>query len=156
MFWESKCRGRSDLGLCTTCGLANTTYGLALCTTYGLALCTTYLCTTYGLAKRMPLRSANFWPTLRPNLFCNWKSAPRSLILFASSKVIHRPRSDFLLYCGIENIQQICTENHQAGAWRLLPATMPERWPFFACRSRFDYYRPIGLFLQERIRWNAD
>jgi len=43
MFFISKCKGASDLGLCMT----------------------------LGLVKRMPVRSANFWRILRPNTFNN-------------------------------------------------------------------------------------
>jgi len=53
MFLMSKCRGELDLGLCMTS----------------------------VLAKRMPLRSADFRRILRPNTFENRKSALRSGIL---------------------------------------------------------------------------
>jgi len=66
MFLVSKCRGESDLSLCMT----------------------------PGLAKRMPLCSANFRRFLRPNTCQNRKSALRSGILFASSEFLHGPRSD--------------------------------------------------------------
>jgi len=76
VFWESKCRGESDLSLCTI----------------------------LGLLKRMPLRSADLRQILRPDTFPNRKSAPRHRILFASFKVVHRPRSDSLLHFHCGNI----------------------------------------------------
>jgi len=59
------------------------------------------LCMTSVLAKRMPLRSADFRRILRPNAFKNRKSALRSGILFASTEVMHRPRSDSPLHLDI-------------------------------------------------------
>jgi len=56
------------------------------------------------LAKRMPLRSADFQRILRPDTFLNQKSALRSGILFASTELMHRPRSDFSLHFDIRNI----------------------------------------------------
>ena len=60
MFPISKCREKSNLGLCMTS----------------------------VLAKRMPLHSADFRRILRPNMFKNWNSALHSNILFASTEVI--------------------------------------------------------------------
>jgi len=60
---SSKCRGESDLGLCTTSVLAN----------------------------RMPPRISKFFQILWLNTFFNWKSPPRSGILFASTEVVNRP-----------------------------------------------------------------
>jgi len=54
------------------------------------------------------------------------KSPLRSEILFASSEVMRRPRSDSLLH--LENIA-ICTQKHNSSIRRLLPAAMSERWP---------------------------
>ena len=62
------------------------------------------LCTTLGLAKRMLLRSGEFWRILRPNPFKHRKSVPRSRILFASPGVMHRPRSDYPLHFDIRII----------------------------------------------------
>jgi len=76
MFLMSKCRGESDLGLCMTS----------------------------VLAKRMPLRSADVRRISRPNTFKNWKSALHSGILCASTKVMHRPRSNLPLHFDIRNI----------------------------------------------------
>jgi len=56
------------------------------------------LCITLVLVKRMPLRSADFHRILRPNTFSNRKSALRSGILFASTELMHKPRSDSPLY----------------------------------------------------------
>jgi len=60
MISASKCGGDSDLGLCTTS----------------------------GLAKEMPLRCADFRQILRQNMFFNLKSAPRSRILFTSPEFV--------------------------------------------------------------------
>jgi len=56
------------------------------------------------LAKRMPLRSGEFWRILRPNMFENRKSALRNGIFFASPEVVHRPRSNYLIHFDIMNI----------------------------------------------------
>jgi len=66
----SKCRGESDLGLCMGS----------------------------LIAKRMPPRSADFRKILRPNTFLNRKSALRSGILLASTKLMHRPKFDSPLH----------------------------------------------------------
>ena len=66
MFSISLCREKSDLGVCMTS----------------------------VLAKRTPLRSANFQRILRPNTFVNPKSALRGCIPFESTEIMHRPRSD--------------------------------------------------------------
>jgi len=76
MFPMSKCSGESGLGLCMTA----------------------------VPAKRMPLRSADFRRILRPNTFKNRKSALHSRILFASTEIMHRPRSDSPLHFDIGNI----------------------------------------------------
>jgi len=53
------------------------------------------LCMTSGLAKRMPLRSGEFW---------RMKSALRSHILFASPEVMHTPKLDYFVHFHIRNI----------------------------------------------------
>jgi len=63
------------------------------------------------IAKRMPLRSANF---RFENVFgrkIHRKLAPRSGILFASTEVVHKPRSDSPLHFDIRYIYQILSEN---------------------------------------------
>jgi len=60
MFLISKCREKSDLGLCMSS----------------------------VLAKRMPLRSADFWFKNVSGRKIRWKSALRSGILFASTKLM--------------------------------------------------------------------
>jgi len=82
MFPVSKCRGESDLGLCTTSGLAQT----------------------------MPLPGGDFRQILRPNTFFNRKSPSSSRFLFASPEVVHRPRSESPLHFETRNIYQIRTE----------------------------------------------
>jgi len=68
------------------------------------------VCTTSVLAKRTPLRSANFRRILWPNTFVNPKSALHSGVLFASTELVHRPRSDCPLHFNIKNTYQIRTE----------------------------------------------
>jgi len=70
MFLKSKCRGKSDLGVCMTS----------------------------VLAKGMQPRSANFRRILQPNTLLHWKSALRSRILFASTKVMHTHLDPTFLY----------------------------------------------------------
>jgi len=64
------------------------------------------LCMTSVLAKRMPLCSADF----QPNTFFNRKSALCGRTLFASTEVMHRPRSDSPLHVDIQNTNQIRKE----------------------------------------------
>ena len=87
------------------------------------------LCMTSGLAKTIPLRSADLRRILRPNTFKNWKSALRSGILFASPEVMHRPRTNSPLHFNFGNLQQIGTGKQNASARRLHAAAMHERWP---------------------------
>jgi len=64
----------------------------------------------FGTYKRMRLHNADF---RFQNVFgrkIRGKSALHSRILFASTKVMHRPRSDFPLYFDIENTYQIRKE----------------------------------------------
>ena len=68
--WISKCRRKSDLGLRMTS----------------------------VLGERMQLRSADFRRIQRPNLFLNSKSALCGRVLFASTEIMHRLRSDFSLH----------------------------------------------------------
>jgi len=81
IFLISICRGKSDLGVCMTS----------------------------VLAKRMQPHSADF---RFKNVFCRRirrKSALRSRIIFASTAVMHTPRSHSPLHFDIKNIYQICT-----------------------------------------------
>jgi len=66
----SKCRKKSDLGLCMS----------------------------LGLAKRMPLRSGDFRRILWRSTFLNRKSPLHSGILFPSFGLVHIPRSDSHLH----------------------------------------------------------
>jgi len=80
MFLISKCKWELDLGLCTSS----------------------------VLAKRMPQRGGEFrlnqrvWPQICRTL------PVRGGILFASTEVVHRPRSNSSLHFDIRNIWQIC------------------------------------------------
>jgi len=65
---------------------------------------------TVVLAKRMGLGSADFRRILRPNTFLNRKSALPSRILFASTEVMHRPRSDSALHFDVKNTYHLRTE----------------------------------------------
>ena len=75
----SKCRRESDLGLCKT----------------------------LVLAKRMRLGSADFRPNLLPSTFVDRESALPSRILFSSTEVMHRPRSDSPLHFDTKNTYPI-------------------------------------------------
>jgi len=79
MFLISKCREKSDPGLCTTS----------------------------ILARRMPLHIGEFRLN---NVFGRkicWNSLMCSGILFASTEIVQRPRSDFSLHLDLKNIWQI-------------------------------------------------
>jgi len=67
------------------------------------------LCMTSVLAKRKQLHSSDFRRILRPNTFLNRKSALCSHILFASTEVMHTPRSDSPLHFDIKNTYQLRT-----------------------------------------------
>jgi len=67
-----------------------------------------------------------------------WKSALRSRILFASTEVMHTPRSHSPLHFDIQNIYQIRTEKRNASARCLLPATLLEQWPQ-VCRVKITF-----------------
>jgi len=120
VFWGSKCRGESDLGLCTT----------------------------LGLVKRMSLRSTDFRQILRPNTFLNRKSALRSRILLACQKPkrmrVPKLCTDLdrtLLYIPIlKTYSKFARENKtlRLSGWCLLPADMHERWPH-ACRVKITF-----------------
>jgi len=101
IFPISICRGQSDLGRRTILVLAN----------------------------RMPPRIGKFRQILRQNTFFHRKLPPCSDILFASTEVVHRPRSDFPPHFDVRNTYQIRMENQIASARRLLPADTFERWP---------------------------
>jgi len=125
MFPISKCRGKLDLGVCMIS----------------------------VLAKRMRPHSADF---RFKNVFdrrIRRKSALRSRILFASTEIMHTPRSDFPLHFNIENKHQIRTEKQNASARHLLPATLLEVW-LQICRFKitFEYCRTTASFPRRRIR----
>ena len=85
------------------------------------------------LAKRMPLRSADFQSK---NVFgrrIRRKPALRGRTLFASTEVMHTPTSDSPLHFDIENIYQIRTGKSNASARHLFPATLLKRWPHVCC-----------------------
>jgi len=91
---------------------------------------------TSVLAKRTLLHSADF---RFKNVFgrrIRWKSALRSRIFFASTEVMHRPRSDSPLHIDIKNTYQIGTENTmlalgvcfpQPQAARAMAASLPRQ-----------------------------
>jgi len=94
----------------------------------------------------MRLNSANF---RFGNMFgrkIRRKPALRSRILFASTELVHRPRSDSPLPFDIENTYQIRTGKSNASARRLLPATLLERWPQ-VCRVKITFESISGTQL---------
>ena len=127
VFSTSICKGKLDLGLCV------------------ISL----------LAKRMWPHSTDFW---FKNLFdrrIRRKSALRTRILFASTEVMHRPRSYFPLHYDVKNISQIWKNRMLAlGVWFPQPCSSNGR-RFAAPRSCLSSYRKFGSFPQERIQWNA-
>jgi len=131
-------------------------HNFGICKHNGGIMIPTYLQTHYVFANIMVAlcfrRIGRFRQILRPNTFYNLKSPPRSGILFASTEVVRRPRSDSPLHFDIVNISQIRIEKSNASARCLLPADMLERWPQgSASRSRLQYYRQIILFPQKQI-----
>jgi len=127
MFLMSKCRGDWDLGL----------------RTFGV------------LAKRELLRNAKFWFFLRAKHIFFRKSPLRNGSLFASKKIVHRPRSQSPLHFDIRNIYQLHSEKSRAfGVCFLQPCSSAGR-RFAASWSRFKYYRRIVSFPQPKIGWNA-
>ena len=128
VFFKSKCRGKSDLGLCMS----------------------------LVVAKRMRLRSANFrFKNMFDRRICQ-KSALRSRIFFESIEFMHRPRSDSFLHFEIKNTYQIRSEKENARAQRLLPATLLERWPqVYRVKMMFKSLANIWIVSPERSRWNA-
>ena len=88
------------------------------------------LCMTSVFAKRMQLHSADFRRILRPNTFLNRKSSLCRGILFASTKVMHRPRSDSPLHFEIKNTYQICM--------LAFGVCFPQRWPQ-VCRVKITF-----------------
>jgi len=61
------------------------------------------LCMSSVLAKRIRLHSGDFRRILRSNTFYNQKSTLRNGILFASTKLMYRPRSDSIQHFDIKN-----------------------------------------------------
>jgi len=96
MFLMSKCRGELDLGLCCE------------------RLCMTSVLLKENAAAqcRLPILK-RVWPqdsSIFKRVWPQDSSALRSSILFASTEVMHRPRSEYPLHFDIRNIQQIRTE----------------------------------------------
>jgi len=110
VFSISKYKGQSDLGLCMTS----------------------------VLAKRMWLRCASIRQILRPNTFLNCKLALCSRILFASTEIMHKPRSHSPLHFDIVNTYQIRTKYWNASALRSLTAILLEQWPKI-CRIKITF-----------------
>jgi len=57
----------------------------------------------------------------------------RSVIFFASTKIVHRPEFDSALHFNIRNVVQIRIKQWNASARRSLPAALLERWPQVCC-----------------------
>jgi len=75
---------------------------------------------------------------LRPNTFLYRKSPPCSGILFAGTKVVDRPRSNFRLYVDTWHVQRIRMEKQSASARCLLSAALLECWPQ-VCRVKIRF-----------------
>jgi len=118
-----KCRGKSDLGLCMT----------------------------LVLAKRMRLRSADFKQILRSNTFLNQKSALCVRILFTSTEVMNRPRSDFSTI-DIVNTYQFRTEKKMLALGVCFPQPCSSAGRRFASsRSRLNYFEPLRSFYKDEF-----
>jgi len=110
MFLTPKCRTESNLGLCTTS----------------------------GLAKRMRLRGSIFrLKNLFGRKFFR-QSVLRSGILFASLEIVHRPESDCPLHFDSQNLYQIRMEKINASARCLLPTALLECSPQ-VCRVKITF-----------------
>jgi len=114
------------------------------------------LCMASGLAKRMPLRSADFRRILRPNTFKNRKSALRSGILFANPEVMHRPtllHPTPLYISTSETFSKFVRKNKMLALGVCLPQPCPSAvHRFAASRSCLNYYQQFVSFPQQRIR----
>jgi len=74
-------------------------------------------------------------------------------ILFASTKIMHRPRSDWFLHFHIMDTYQIRTEKWNASILRLLHATLLERWPQ-VCRDQITFkLLPKNVCVSIRTNW---
>jgi len=113
-------------------------------------------CIFWVLAKRNPLRNAKFWCFLRAKHVFLRKLPLRSVSLFASTKKLHRRRSQFPLHFHIRNILQIRSEKSFFSARRLLSAALLERRPQI-CRVKVTFTElPTNRFVSTtKIRWNA-
>jgi len=128
MFWASKCRVVFNLGLCTA----------------------------LGLAKRMPLRSADFQKVLRPSMFFNWKSAPRSRIFWQIPKSCTDLDLTLLYILTLGTCSRFARKNKILLLGVCFPHTCTSAGRMFAAsRPRLHYYQPILSFPQQRIWWNA-
>ena len=103
---------------------------------------------TSVLAKKMRLGSADFKriPSLRPNTFLNQKLALCGRIPFASTEVMHRPRSDFSTI-DIVNTYQFRTEKKMLALGVCFPQPCSSAGRrFTTSRSRLNYYKPLRSF----------
>ena len=115
MFLISKCRGESDLDLCMTS----------------------------GIVKILGMRSANFWfLSVFDRKICR-KLVLRTSILFASSKVMSRSRSDSPLSDIL--IWGIVRKNKMLALSVCLPQWLIAGCRFAASRSRLNYF--LSFFL---------
>jgi len=103
---------------------------------------------TLVLAKKMQPHSADFRFKSVIGRRIRWKSALRSRILFKSTKVMHRPRSNFPLHFDIENIYHKFVRKNKMLAPGVFPATLLERWPQ-VCRIKIRFL-PTNLFVSTR------
>jgi len=110
--------------------------------------CDLGVCMTSVLAKRIQLRSADFRRILRPNTFLNRKLALCGRFLFASTEVMHTPRSNFPLHIDMKNIHQIRTEKRNARARPLLQAT-PGCSSASRRRQYHNFFFNLRVFIKE-------
>jgi len=117
------------------------------------------LCMRLVLAKRMPLRSADFWFQDVFGHRIRWKSALRNSIFFASTKLMYRPRSDSSLHFNIKNICQNRAEPAQPNFFQKIELSRLNPiffWKFWVEPAQLDVFKrpkiapksPLRLFFQ--------
>jgi len=122
------------------------------------------MCSYYQNVEESRIKAAHNFDTCSENAAAQWRiptnlaamyvfhrNAPfHSGILFASTKVVRRPRYSCCLHFDIWNILQIRMEKSNASAQRLLSAAMLERWPQ-VCRVKITFtLLPTNCFASTR------
>jgi len=125
VFPRSKCRGDSDLGLCTTS----------------------------GLAFEEPRRNDKIRFFLRRNTFFSRMSPLRLGSPNASPQVVHRPRSRLLYILTVGRHSKFARKNNFLALGVCFPQSCSSAGRRFAAsRSRVQNYRRIVSFPQQKIR----